>query len=423
MKIKTKRVSYEYAMSRTKPKYKKPKKPNILFRTLIRLLSIPDLWSAKFTYTESRMDAAGKGPYLILMNHSSFIDLKIASRILYPLPYGIICTSDGFVGKNWLMRQIGSIPTQKFVTDTRLVKDMIWAVREKKLSILMYPEASYSFDGCATTLPRHLGKLIKKLGIPVITIITDGAFLREPLYNNLQKRKARVTAEVSCLLTRQEIQEKSADELSEILDRKFSFDNFKNQLETNTEITEPFRADGLERILYRCAACGCENGMVGNGITLTCKNCKKSYTLDTLGRLSATNGETEFSHIPDWFSWERNCVKDEILSGKYNLDIEVEIGILRDRKAVYMVGDGRLSHTADGFVLDGCDGKLHYTQSPAASYGLYADYYWYEIGDVICIGDNETLYYCFPKTKTPVAKARLAAEELFKIKKQTTEIK
>ena len=50
-----------------------------------------------------------------------------------------------------------------------------------------------------------------------------------------------------------------------------------------------------------------------------------------------------------------------------------------------------------------------------ASYTLNSDYFWYEIGDVIGIGDAERLYYCFPKTATPVAKARLAAEELYKI--------
>ena len=36
---------------------------------------------------------------------------------------------------------------------------------------------------------------------------------------------------------------------------------------------------------------------------------------------------------------------------------------------------------------------------------------------MISIGDKDGLYYCFPKDKTiPVAKARLATEELYKLK-------
>ena len=95
-------------------------------------------------------------PCLILMNHSSFLDLEIVSRIFYPRPYCIVCTSDGFVGKSWLMRQLGCIPTQKFVSDVSLISDMDYALHSLKTSVLMYPEASYSFDGTATPLPRKL---------------------------------------------------------------------------------------------------------------------------------------------------------------------------------------------------------------------------------------------------------------------------
>ena len=89
---------------------------------------------------------------------------------------------------------------------------------------------------------------------------------------------------------------------------------------------------------------------------------------------------------------------------------------MTNMKAIYRVGEGRLVHDASGFTLDGCGGKLHYEQSPVASYGLYADYFWYEIGDMICIGSGDILYYCFPRNgDVPVAKTRLAAEELYKI--------
>ena len=39
-----------------------------------------------------------KEPCLILMNHSSFADLQIASHIFFPKRYGIVTTTDGFVG-------------------------------------------------------------------------------------------------------------------------------------------------------------------------------------------------------------------------------------------------------------------------------------------------------------------------------------
>ncbi len=418
MKIKVKKASYDKVMAMPRPEHKRPLRPNILFRILIRLLAIPDLLSARFTYIAERMELVGNQPCLILMNHSSFIDLKIAYKIFFPKPFCIVCTSDGFVGKNWLMRLIGCIPTNKFVSDIKLIGDMQHALREKNCSVLMYPEASYSFDGCATPLPRKLGVLLKKLNVPVVTVTTYGAFSREPLYNCLQKRKVPVQAKVRCLLTPEEIKAHSVAELDAMLDEAFSFDGFAWQYENGVEIDAPFRADGLNRILYRCAACGTEGKMEGKGIHLKCHHCGKEYEMDRLGRLHALEGETEFPHIPDWNRWQRQQVRRELEEGTYKLDVDVQIGMLVDRKAIYMVGDGHLTHDVDGFTLTGCDGKLHYTQGPLACYSLYADYYWYEIADVICIGTNEELYYCFPKGGDVVAKTRLATEELYKMKKR-----
>lgn len=417
MKIKTRRADIDRVLSIEPPKHKRPKRPNIAFRTLIRALSVPDMIATGFTYTRHNMDSAGEGPYLILMNHSCFLDLEIASKILWPMPYCIVCTSDGFVGKEWLMRRIGCIPTKKFVTDLTLVSDIIHTLKKEKTSVLMYPEASYSFDGRATPLPRHMGKLIKRLNVPVVTIITEGAFLHNPLYNCLQKRKTKVSARLSCLITKEELTTLSAGEIDSRLDAAFSFDNFARQLATETKITEPFRADGLNRILYKCAACGTEGKMTGKGTELFCAACGKRYFMDELGRLSARSGKTEFSHIPDWYDWERECVRRELENGTYRLDTAVDISIMADFKAIYSVGRGRLTHSAEGFRLTGFDGKLDYRQSPQSSYGLYADYYWYEIGDVICIGNSERLYYCFPHEPDVAARTRLAAEELFKLTK------
>jgi len=419
MKIKTKKKSYDAVMALPKAKHHRPLRPNFLLQTVVRIGAIPDLLSARFSYTAEGLEKIGKTPCLILMNHSSFIDLKIVSKIFYPRRYSIVCTSDGFVGKQWLMRFLGCIPTQKFVSDISLIRDMEYMLKEKKVSVLMYPEASYSFDGTATALPRKMGVLLKKLGVPVVMITTKGAFTREPLYNNLKKRpKVKVTAQVKCLFTADEVKEKSVRELDEALDKAFTFDHFAWQKDKNIKVSEAFRADGLERILYKCSDCGAEGEMVGKGTTLTCNHCCKTWKMDELGQLTAAEGETKFSHIPAWYAWERDQVRQELEDGSYRMDAEVDIAMMVDYKAIYMVGAGRLVHDENGFHLTGCDGKLDYAQGPLACYGLYSDYYWYELGDIVCVGNKDALYYCFPKGGDPVAKTRMAAEELYKLKKR-----
>ena len=418
MKIKVREMSYDEVLTLPRLKHKKPLKPSRFLATVVRIVSGSTLKKTNFSYTTERMELVGKQPCLILMNHSSFTDMKLAFGIFYPRRMGIVTSVDamsGVLGK--LMRWLGCTPTHKYVSDITLISDIRYMLKENKTSVLMYPEAGYSFDGRATTLPRGLGVLMKRLGVPVVTVITQGAFHRDPLYNMLQIRDVKVSAHVKCIATPEEIKSKSVEELDALLDESFAFDNFAWQRDNKVSIDVPFRADGLHRILYKCPHCNAENQMEGKGIHLRCHACGKQWEMDEYGQLNAVTGKSEYPHIPDWYAWQRECVRKELEEGTYLLDEDVDIIIQVNLDYVCKIGSGHLTHDLDGFHLTGADGKLDYKQSAVFSHTLYSDYYWYEIGDVIGIGDNEFSYFCFPKNNVSVTKARLATEELYKMKR------
>lgn len=417
MKIRTVRKPYAEVAALPRPKHRKPMKMPIFFRVLLKVLCLPAMLLTRFECRKIGMEKLGKNePCLFLMNHSGFIDMKIASSVLFPRAFNIVCTTDAFVGKGWLLRLIGCIPTQKFVHDLTLIKDMVYALRELKSSVLMYPEAGYSFDGCAGPLPDSLGRCIKLLGVPVVMIRTDGAFTHIPLYNNLRQRKVKISADMEYVLSPEEIEKLSSEEINAVIARCFSFDSFRWQQENRIRISEKTRAEGLNRVLYKCPRCLTEGRMKGEGTRLTCSECGAEYELDEYGFLRCLTGEGKFSHVPDWFRWQRECVRQELLDGSYRLDAEVDISMMVDMSCVYAVGSGRLTHDASGFRLTGCDGELDYVHKPLASHSVNADYYWYEIGDIISFGNSKALYFCFPKNCGDiVAKTRLAAEELYKL--------
>lgn len=418
MKIKVKKASYQEVEAIKKPEHKQPARQTGLARFIMNTVARSELKAVNFRFEEVGMEKLGaEEPALFLMNHSSFTDLNIAARILKKRQYHIVCTNDGFVGKNGLMRFLGCIPAKKFISDLVLVKDMKYAIDKLGSSILMYPEASYSFDGSETPLPGSLAKSLKLLKVPVVMIKTEGAFLRDPLYNCLQKRQVDVSSTVTYLLSVDDIKNKSVEELDAVLTEAFRYDHFRAQKKAGIKVTEPFRADGLHRALYKCPACLTEGKMTGKGIYVTCGKCGKQYELTEEGTLRATNGTTEYEYVTDWYKFERDSVREELLAHTYKTEMPVDIYILADTKAVYDVGSGILTHDENGFVLKGCDGALEYVQSPKESYSLYSDYYWYEIADVVSIGNTTRQYYCFPKNQDEaiVAKVRLATEELYKL--------
>ena len=415
MKIKVKEKSFSEIAALSPYQRKKPKFQNIFWRTLLRIVSAPDLRATHFTCERVGMEKLGKKePALFLMNHSSFIDLKIASTVLFPRPFNIVCTTDGFVGKHYLMRSLGCIPTNKFVADLALVRDMRYCFQKLKSSVLMFPEAGYSLDGTPTRLPDSLGKCAKMMGVPVVMIRSEGAFARQPLYNQLHRREVAVSARMEYLLSPEDLKERSAEEIGEIIAKAFEFDAFRWQQENRIRIDEPDRADYLNRLLYKCPACHAEGHTHGEGTTLTCRTCGKKWELDEYGAMRAEAGETEFPHVPDWMSWERACVREELLNGTYRMDADVDIYVFCDGKCMYHIGEGRLTHTMDGFHLTDARGELDYTHRPNATYTLNADYNWYELGDVISFGTNAITYYCLPKGDADlVTKTRLACEEIY----------
>ena len=136
-----------------------------------------------------------------------------------------------------------------------------------------------------------------------------------------------------------------------------------------------------------------------------------------LGELHClTDKETLFTSVPAWYGWERECVRRELESGEYSVEFPVEIFAAVDTKRLYSIGSGYFKHDSEGFYLTTDDGQLDYRQKPTAQYSVNADLNWYELGDIISVGDLKCLFYCLPKAEgVSVAKIRLAAEEAYKI--------
>ena len=394
----------------------RPKRPSRILRCLVNVICASELKKLHFSWTKKGMENFDKKqPCLYLMNHSSFLDLKIAEKII-PQRFNIVTTNDAFVGQRGLLTSLGCIPTAKFVTDVGIVRKIRYCFDKLGTSVLMFPEAGYSIDGTSTVLPYGLGKCVKLLKVPVVMITTRGAFLYEPLYNGLQKRQVNVTATMEYVFSPEQIAATSVEQINERISKCFSFDNFLYQQKMGEIVDEPFRADYLERVLYTCPHCHTEGQMEGKGTTLTCHACNKAYELTEQGYMKAHDSDTEIDHVPDWYRWERECVRKEIEEGKYLLDEEVDVIVYKGTKAVYRIGAGRLTHDASGFHLVAADGELDFFQPSKLNYSVVADFIWYEIGDVVGIGTNDTTYYCIPKnTKVPVAKIRLATEEIFKL--------
>ena len=357
-----------------------------------------------------------KPPYLLLSNHMHFIDFEITAMATGTHSVSNVVSIDGYVNKWFLLEWIGAICTRKYTTDLHLVKS-IRKVLQRGDVLAMYPEARYTPCGTLSFLPESLGKLVKMNKVPVVTVVHHGNHLYAPFWNVFKKKKVPMHAVYKKILTPEQIEKMSVQEINALLKKELWYDEYQYQKDNGIRITEPFRAEGMHKVLYKCPHCGAE-AMDSQGAEIFCKQCGKRWLWQEDGYLKATQGETEFDHIPDWFAWQRQQVAEEIENGTYCFEDEVEVFALPHIWRYIPLGKAKLTHDPEnGFRLEGhYRGEKYYVnRAPQQTNSLHVEYNFTPIdgADYLDISTENDSFYCRPTKPNVITKLAFATEELY----------
>ena len=406
---------------KNKKRYKTAKYPirqPRIITYLIWLLSKFALMGKDYKVEKINMEGL-KPPYILLSNHMYFIDFELCAMGTLPHRVNNVVSIDGYYRRPFLLELIGAICTRKFTMDLHLVKS-IRHVTKKGDILSMYPEARYSPCGITSYMPESLGKLVKMNKVPVVVAVHHGNYLHSPFWNFRKKRKVPLYTTMTQILTAEQVKSMTADEINTAIRTAMEYDDYKYQKENGIMITEPFRAEGMHKILYHCPHCNTESKMASEGCEIYCTECGKRWRLNEDGTLTAKSGETEFSHVPDWFNWEREQVRAQIQRGEYSFDDEVEVYAFPRCWRFITLGKARLTHDSkNGFVLEGeYNGeKYHINRAPLETNSLHIEYNYCYIKpfDCVDISTENDSFYCYPKSENVVTKLAFATEEIYQM--------
>lgn len=406
---------------KNKKRYKTAKYPirqPCIITYLIWLLSKFALMGKDYKVEKINMEGL-KPPYILLSNHMYFIDFELCAMGTLPHRVNNVVSIDGYYRRPFLLELIGAICTRKFTMDLHLVKS-IRHVTKKGDILSMYPEARYSPCGITSYMPESLGKLVKMNKVPVVVAVHHGNYLHSPFWNFRKKRKVPLYTTMTQILTAEQVKSMTADEINTAIRTAMEYDDYKYQKENGIMITEPFRAEGMHKILYHCPHCNTESKMASEGCEIYCTECGKRWRLNEDGTLTAKSGETEFSHVPDWFNWEREQVRTQIQRGEYSFDDEVEVYAFPRCWRFIPLGKARLTHDSkNGFTLEGFyrGEKYHINRTPLETNSLHIeyDYCYIKPFDCVDISTENDSFYCYPKSENVVTKLAFATEEIYQM--------
>lgn len=396
---------------------KKPVKTRLWVRLVLYVASPFYMLFNKARVTRDKAIKKIKGPFITLCTHGSFMDFPMLVRAIRPRMTNWVIAVDEFRRGDYLMRSLGGIPKRKFTHDICTVKNILDCIKNKKRMVTFYPEARFEFAGICERIDGALGKLVKQTKVPLAMFKCYGNFINSPQWSKHPYRRIRHEGHLSLLVSQEEANTLSAQEIQERIEKAFVKDEYKWQAENNIHVKCKKRADGLYRILYKCPVCGEEFKMESAGTHLWCNACGAKWEMDTLSRLNGVNTDKGFSHIPDWYNWEREEVRKEVRAGTYRFEDQVRVEDFYSPKVGCLdVGTAQCVHDKNGWTIKGVvEGKEFCLEKPLQTmYSLHIEYNFLERGDAFDIATTDRTYFMFPlNAKNVITKLHFAQEELY----------
>lgn len=357
-----------------------------------------------------------KPPFLILCNHASFVDFPLVVKAIFPYRTSWVISIEEFIGREWLMRGVGGIYKRKFTADMTVVRHILNALTRQKVCCTIYPEARFALAGVNEQIDGALGKLAKKAKVPVVVFIAKGNFIRSPQWNKRPYRKVPIEGTFTQIVTREEVEKLSADEIQKRIEERFVYDDYAYVRDNKLAITCKQRAHNIHKILYQCPACGTEFSTDSKDTKIWCSHCGAIWEMDEYCQLHRENGPDIFTHVPDWYNWERENVRREVEEGRYRFEDTARLErMVNGHVGFNTIGNVKLIHDKDGFTMKGdlFDGKFEFNRSVSSMRSVHIEYDFKGRGDAIDLCTLDDTYFVFPLTaRNVLTKLHFATEEL-----------
>ena len=287
----------------------------ILYATVYALLKRKYTKKFNITYDKAIVKDI-KGPAIVVATHTCDVDHIISAITLYPIRPTYIVSEHFMRNRSTarLLKLMHVITKKMFTPDASTILNVMRAKKENAV-IVIFPEGRLSSYGHTLPVADGTAELIKKLGVDLYHWKADGAYLSFPKWRDKgDDRQGKIHASVTRLLTADEVEEKSVDEIKEITAQAILHDDEKAM--PGVEYKSPHIAKGVDKILFKCPKCLKELTITAEGDRIRCE-CGLDATLDSTYRLH----NAPFESINEWFEWQQASIDTdtEVLSTKARL--------------------------------------------------------------------------------------------------------
>ncbi|MCE5257078.1 MAG: 1-acyl-sn-glycerol-3-phosphate acyltransferase [Spirochaetaceae bacterium] len=215
-----------------------------------------------------------KPPFILVGNHSTILDPFIANTYI---PHNVNwIASDGNM-RNKVMRFImiklaGCIPKSKAIPDIETVSWIFEIIKKKKGVVGIYPEGYSSWNGSSVKSFGSTAKLLKTLKVPVVCILTKGAYMTKPRWAHT-RRRGKVEMGFTELFAPETLKTMKVDEIDARLNEALYHEDPAWVMQKGYVYEHRRLAEYLELVLYACPSCGSLQSLHSEKRLIKCREC------------------------------------------------------------------------------------------------------------------------------------------------------
>jgi len=281
----------------------------------------------KFNYSCESYDI--KPPFLVLGNHTTDYDAFFIAKSFKCHLYFVMSdhvSSIPLAGK--LVRHLVSpIPITKSTADATTVRNVMSVIRQGA-AVALFPEGNKSFSGEMSEMKPSIGKLIKKLNVPVLIYNIEGGYFSSPRWTK-NKRKGKVRGFVKYTMMPEEIQSLSEEQIFMKVKENLRVNAYEVQKDQKIRYIGKNLAQNIETFLYVCPSCKSISSLHGSGDVFKCDKCDFSSTYDEYGYVH----NDFFSRLDEFDKWQKSYLRSIDFSAlDENQEITSDEGFLIKKK-------------------------------------------------------------------------------------------
>ncbi len=247
-----------------------------------------------------------KEPFIMLANHTFLFDVIHVPLRFRNVPF-IVASQTLFKKQptKFLVTQIAHvIPKSKGASDTSTVRELIGAVR-KGYPILIFPEGDTTFYGETNYIEESTMKLIKKLGIDVVTCNVKGGYLSKPRWATGKRKRRQISLNYELTIPKEQIKDLKVEEINEIIKKALYHNDYEYQRQVMIAHPGNRLAEGIENVVYVCPFCEAINSIESEKNNLKCKVCGHEGSIDKYGFIQ----NFKFDNLISWNQYQKQFSK------------------------------------------------------------------------------------------------------------------